>query len=512
MKSFFYREKWHELVKGGANPESLTRLSCQIACSFLDRYLKDCWYEASYIDLLCEMMTFTNEPEYNNPGAQALFSIIVESLCDDFEELQTDTYNQVMTQVISYCRNIPEGKALDARLKEFDLFSPEDFSRRNKIIRGNGNMLSGEKKVRKILLLSRVTIGADVAITSIIIQRLKKTFPNAQIVLIGDNKLGEVYGGNQEIILRNVAYSRKGGLIERLSSWHHVLDIIAEEARPYLPEELILIDPDSRLSQLGILPLVPLNRYYFFDSRSDNAFNRKLSMPELTNVWLNRLTNEDCFCYPRVWIPQAYLRNARLLSSSLCEIEVKKRIVINFGVGGNPRKRVGRRFEEKLLLTLLKEPEVVIFLDKGFGEQELAHSHLLLESVEAQGYPVANIRLGEKVPETLQQGGIIGIESSIGEMAALIANCDEFIGYDSACQHIAAATGTPCITVFAGSNNMRFIRRWSAHGPEACSIVHVDTLTNPSIIDVNDIIVRVMHTREMQSHLNQESDNSSIEK
>jgi ADP-heptose:LPS heptosyltransferase len=75
---------------------------------------------------------------------------------------------------------------------------------------------------------------------------------------------------------------------------------------------------------------------------------------------------------------------------------------------------------------------------------------------------------------------------------------DEYIGYDSAGQHIAAAVETPCLTVFAGSNNMRFIRRWSAFGPERCQIVHVDTLSDPSAIQIDDIIIRIMNERSAQ--------------
>ena len=41
------------------------------------------------------------------------FGIIIEELCDDFEALQLETYNQVMTQVISHCRNLEAGKNLD---------------------------------------------------------------------------------------------------------------------------------------------------------------------------------------------------------------------------------------------------------------------------------------------------------------------------------------------------------------------------------------------------------------
>ena len=55
--------------------------------------------------------------------------------------------------------------------------------------------------------------------------------------------------------------------------------------------------------------------------------------------------------------------------------------------------------------------------------------------------------------------GIIGVIAGIGDLAALISHSDEFIGYDSACQHIAASLAIPTYTVFAGSNNPRFIRR-----------------------------------------------------
>ncbi len=95
---------------------------------------------------------------------------------------------------------------------------------------------------------------------------------------------------------------------------------------------------------------------------------------------------------------------------------------------------------------------------------------------------------GEGLDSNLSRG-VIGLQTRIGEIAALIANSDEYIGYDSACQHIAAALKTPCLTIFAGSNNMRFIRRWSAFGSNTSKIVHVDTLRNPSAIDVEDIII-----------------------
>ena len=91
--------------------------------------------------------------------------------------------------------------------------------------------------------------------------------------------------------------------------------------------------------------------------------------------------------------------------------------------------------------------------------------------------------------------GLVGIECGIGEMAALISSSDEYIGYDSACQHIAAALAVPTCTVFIGSNNPRFIRRWSAFGPAKREIIHVDTLSHPGCIDLEDVIARIHEVR-----------------
>jgi ADP-heptose:LPS heptosyltransferase len=498
MKASSYRDKWYVLKKEGCDAKALERLSRQIAYSFLDHYLKDCRYEDDYIDLLCEITTFSDDPILSNPGAWALFRIIVETLCDDFEELQTATYNKVMAQVISYCRNIPAGKQLDLTLQHFGIHSHRDVLDRVTRIRANGVSLSRDKPLRKILLLSRVTIGADVAITSIIIQRLSKAFPEAEIVLIGENKLEEIYHGNPSIRIRKVSYSRKGGLLARLSSWHVVLQVVEEELSTCPLEETILVDPDSRLTQLGILPVIPLDHYFFFDSRSDTSLNRKMSMPELTNFWLNSVIGQEGFCFPKVWIPESYLNPAERFCRNLRNDGAERIIVVNFGVGGNLRKRIGRRLEENLLLTLLKEPKTVIILDKGYGDEEEATIDSLIGSIKEHGHFVYHTSFGSLRHEQMTSG-LIGVTSRIAEIAALIANSDEFIGYDSACQHISAALETPCVTIFAGSNNMRFIRRWSAHGQKSCDIVHVDTLTNPDTINVEDITARIMHVRSIRN-------------
>ena len=498
MKSSFYRDKWSNLKAQIISPHDFMRLSQQIAYSFMDAYLKDCHYEVDYIDLLCEMTTFSEDTNLNGIAAQALFSIIIESLCDDFEDLQTETYNRVMAQIITYCRKLRAANELNRFLQKFKIYTRDDLLTRINKIRMNNKMLSRKRNVTKILLLSRVTLGADVAITSIIIQRLTQLFPSAELVLIGGRKLDQIYGGNSNIRLSHITYNRQGGLLDRLSSWQAVLNVIDHELAACPLENTILIDPDSRLSQLGVLPIIDLDHYFFFDSRSEVSFAGNLSMAQSTNAWLNKIIGEEDFHHPRVWLLPSNLQKAAQLYAELKNNGARRVIALNFGVGGNPRKRVGQRLEQKLLLNLLQEPNTVILLDKGFGDAERQSSDALLARIKANGYAIHSAVFDEGLNTQLNWGAI-GLQTRIGEIAAIIANCNEYIGYDSACQHIAAALKTPCLTIFAGSNNMRFIRRWSAFGPNNCKIVHVDTLSDPSSIDVEDIIIRIMNERKMQT-------------
>ena len=215
MVASYYRTKWADLRQA---PEitALGKLARQIAYSFLDHYLQDCRYEEEYIDLLCEMTTFSDDQRWNDPAAQALFGIIIERLCDDFEELQTLTYNRVMAQVIAFCRRIPAGKNIDRQLSCFGIFSTADLAERITRIRTATPAMARLDAIGKVLLLSRVTVGADVAISSIVIQRLLASLPTAEIVIIGSKSARETLCANSRVRLREIPYMRRGGLLQRL--------------------------------------------------------------------------------------------------------------------------------------------------------------------------------------------------------------------------------------------------------------------------------------------------------
>lgn len=80
----------------------------------------------------------------------------------------------------------------------------------------------------------------------------------------------------------------------------------------------------------------------------------------------------------------------------------------------------------------------MVVLDRGFGADEEEHCALLMADIRDSGVRSIETFFPAGDFPTLSHG-VIALECGIGEMAALISHSDEYIGYDSACQHIAAA-------------------------------------------------------------------------
>ena len=107
-------------------------------------------------------------------------------------------------------------------------------------------------------MLSRITLGADVAVTSFLLDAAKRRYPNAAIVFVGPRKnYYELFAADSRIEHMEAPYARSGALKDRLD---------ASAALWF--DDGIVIDPDSRLTQLGLIRVCPDEQYAFFNSRS----------------------------------------------------------------------------------------------------------------------------------------------------------------------------------------------------------------------------------------------------
>ncbi|MGH9581799.1 MAG: glycosyltransferase family 9 protein, partial [Bryobacteraceae bacterium] len=331
---------------------------------------------------------------------------IVERLGDLFEPALCDVYARLFSQVIS--RAMPEYRTADLLVR---------YRRIRQIRKFSGGA------VQNIFVLSRVTLGADIAVTSVALAAAKQRFPEAHIHFVGPAKNAELFAADSRIEPVTVAYGRSTMLRERLLAASEL------EAAMEAPEAIV-IDPDSRLTQLGLLPVCDDSRYYFFESR---AFGGGLdaALPDLTAEWLSEVFDIE---RARPYLaPPGQPRAAE--------------IAVSFGVGENEDKRMGGDFEYEVLSRLLRY-NVPVAIDRGAGGEEASRVNSLAA------------RLGSPALLHLHDGGY-------ASFASHIVRSKLYVGYDSAGQHAANAAGVPLVSAFAGYVSERMLARWRPSGPKA---------------------------------------------
>lgn len=472
----------------------LEALATQAAAAFMDAYYASGRADDALARLLCDMATFAPDPALNRPASQALFRGVVEALCDDFEEVHQGTYRHVMALILQQVCTSPAGTRFQAALARLGLDAAGALAARHRELDAPRPLAADAPAPRLVMLPSRVTVGADVAISSVLIQRLRRRFPDAAVLLLGSPRLAELFGGLAGVRVRSVPYPRHGGLLERLESWLAALVVAEEESRAAAPGAALVIDPDSRITQLGMLPLAAAAQTRLFSSRAGTAAGEpERPMAALANRWADAVLGPAPADLPALWLAAPLQERARAWAAAARAAGCRRLVAISFGTGENPRKRLGDEFERRLLVDVLAAPGTLVYLDMGFGADEQARNAARLAELAADaGLAAAAPRLVRFETDSPAPGpGLVGVEAGIGGLAALIGVADEYIGYDSAGQHIAAALGIPGITVFCGSNNARFIRRWQASGRAPGALVHVDTLSQAGPVDPSTVLRRI---------------------
>jgi ADP-heptose:LPS heptosyltransferase len=334
------------------------------------------------------------------PCGRALFGILAEGLADRFEPSLCTVYARLFSQAVAYANPEVEPGALVARYERV---------RRPRAILG---------KPRRIFVLSRVTLGADVAVTSVLMAAAKRRVPHAEVCFVGPRKNYELFAADRQIQHVPIEY-RRGGLRDRLAVWSGLESALSAT-------DAVVVDPDSRLTQLGLLPICEEDRYHLFESRSYGGDSAR-PLPELAAAWAVETFGGPA-ARPYVALPRPAARPPS--------------IAVSLGVGENALKRIPDPFEEELL-RLLAGTGLALTVDSGAGGEEAERVARALE------------RSGAKA--TVWNGSFAGF-------AEIIAASRLYVGYDSAGQHVAAACGVPLISVFAGFPCARMFDRWRPVG------------------------------------------------
>jgi len=361
-------------------------------------------------------------------GSEAFFRVLVEGIADRFEPQLSDVYADLVSRAIA--RAIPG-------------YDPEELVARYRRVRRARPYQGDPGRVERVCVLSRVTLGADVAVTSVVLDAAKRKFPEATICLVGGEKSRELFAADPRIEWLAIGYGRHGTLRERLSAGEA---LAAQLTRP----GSIVIDPDSRLSQLGLLPVCPEEEYFLFESRSYGADSQD-SLTVLAQRWVAEVFG--------VAGATPYLALAEAP-----EVSTEPFVIVNLGVGGNLAKRVPGHFEEELLRGLLLRGWPLV-VDLGVGGEEEERVRLALARCSATESVLRPWR------------------GSFAELAATIRKSSLYVGYDSGGQHAAAVCGTPLVTVFAGFASPRMFARWYPTGPGPKEVIRVDRADPQAVLE-----------------------------
>ena len=334
------------------------------------------------------------------------FRVIVESLADSFDPAQAAAYEELMRAWI------PPRPRIQPVIPE---------------------------SVETVYVLSRVTLGADIKITSIILNAMKKRFPHARIVLVANRKSAELFSADARISHLDAEYPRAGPVSLRIAFAHDLRRQLDGRGR-------IVVDPDSRMTQLGLIPVCEPESYFHFPSRTaDSAEN----LTKLTQRWLEETFDESGEAY---------------IAPDCVSIDGDApRAAVSFGVGENDSKRIGGDFEARLIRAL-GEKYRTIRIDRGVGGEE---ARRVTTAAEASGC-ADRIRFWE---------------GSFAGFASIISQSGSYVGYDSAGQHAAAAAGVPLIAFFAGAPSDRFRQRWSPAGAGQIHVIDGDLLTPEACLE-----------------------------
>lgn len=270
---------------------------------------------------------------------------------------------------------------------------------------------------QRVYVLSRITLGSDIKITSMVLDAMKKCFPAREVVLVGSRKSAELFSRDSHL---EANYPRVGPVSQRMQ--------FALALRERLRDGLV-VDPDSRISQLGHVPMAEPGRYFHFNSRTaGGAAMANLSV--LTADWLVETFGKA---------GEAYVQPAHRETGSS-----SMGAAVSLGVGGNASKRLDASFEAKLIRDLA-ERHPVVWIDRGAGGEEAA-------------------RVNEAIARSGAADRIRCWDGSFAGFAGIIRQSRFYAGYDSAGQHAAAALGLPVVTYFVGAPSARFLARWSPFG------------------------------------------------
>lgn len=407
-------------------------------------------------------VALADDPHLATDATRALFERIIEPWSDSFDPQLAEAYVDLMTEIVY----LP-GSPVAARLAGLGYAGPAALRERFATVSGRGAMTLHEPgtaaDVRKVIVLSRVTLGADVAVSSVFLNAARATFRHARIDFMAPPKNASLLADGRRIFPGTVSYRRSGLLADRLRAWLPLRSSIARSVAGMRNGTWLVVDPDSRLTQLGLLPVTEDRFYRLFCGRSFSMDDPASLARLAARTW--RIGQAP----PKTLLPSVSRTVlGKGWTKRLGATASARWAAVTLGFGGNERKRLGAAFEDGLL-DLLRRLGYRTILDYGAGRAE---QEIIARRVRRYSGTTAHVA---SVEEARRAGtDLVTVRTTPTQLARWIAQSDVLVGYDSLAVHLGAALGVPVIDLFVRSPNELFRRRWTPAGRRNAVAIAVD--------------------------------------
>lgn len=276
-----------------------------------------------------------------------------------------------------------------------------------------------KEKIKKILIIKLRGIG-DVVLSTIVIDNLRKDFPDAQIDYLVEKPSQPGLLGLQEInnvlVFERDDFSKKLSLISRIRKIRYdlVLDFFTN------PSTAIVTFFSGAKFKVGFPYRGRKYAYNIFGPEERSKYHSALlHLETLKMLGLNHSYKELYYniSSSALRVAEKYLRDSF----------IEKNFVVGIcPTGGWASKKCDPEKFVEIANSVIKKFNAKIFILWGKGDEEDA---LKIHSL-----------LGDK--------SILAPSTTIQELAAMIARCKILIANDSGPMHIATAVGTPVLGLF----------------------------------------------------------------
>jgi hypothetical protein len=136
--------------------------------------------------------------------------------------------------------------------------------------------------------------------------------------------------GNPRIRFAPVPFERHGDLLTRLGAWLAAREVVRNATAGLAPDDWLVIDTDSRITQTNLLPLAPEERTRYFPKRTIEVppLDR---LAELVGLWTEQFTGLPGRPLSRLCLPDEALDWADAVRAALSG-HAECWAVVNFGV------------------------------------------------------------------------------------------------------------------------------------------------------------------------------------